>query len=546
MLSSNVKISKPGEKDKSFFWKSGFVKINFVFCALLFSLAFFACRKTAPTEMRALLPNNVAVYLETNDLGATLDALTTSQAFLELAEQKPDFSPLDRMQIAVAVTDFEVSGENAVLNFKPRFVAVAETGLWSWQARSFAENQLDGFVRKNYGADARRETRAKNDGTLYQWTASDRRQVFAFVEGSLIYFATDQATIENCLAIKNNQAESLLSNEPLNRVYTRNNLAFGYVSNEGVKRVADFAGVNVAVETTEESGGRQFIARLLPQVLQNTTREIVWTANRTERGIEDVFSVSLTPEVVADAKENLTTSEQSSAKLDEFLPADFYSATCYNLRNPLNAWRASLAATAKNSDALSQKILLEYSDKLLEPYGVSAAENFLSSIDSEIVTAQLDATGEKSVTVVVVKNAENLKQSISKEVDFQAPPETANAAEVWFSEDKSLAAAFAENVLVLGDGESVLKCLQAKRSKKDFAANARYQRFAASRAVAATFARDSDSAEKIVTVLARGKNDNRRLATFYTTETVFNNAGIERKTASDFGLIGTILAQLEK
>lgn len=540
MLFPNIKPRKSGGKDKS-------ARLKTVWCcaAIFLSLVFYSCRKTETVEMRTLLPNNAVAYLETNDLGAMLDALTQSPAFRELAEEKPDFSRLNQMQIAVAVTGFETLEENTVLNFKPQFVAVAETDLWSWQTRSFAENQLDAFVRKNYGADAKRETNRKDGGEFYHWTASDKREVFAFVEGSLIYFGTDRRAIENCLAIKDGAA-SLMKNESLTAAYTKNNLAFGYVSSEGIKRIADFAGVNIAVETTEESGGRTFIARLLPQLLQNTTKEIIWTANKGERGIEDKFSVSLTPEIIAEAKENLAASEQSSADLTRFLPSDFYSATRYNLRNPAEAWRSSLAVTAKNADALSGKILLEYSDKLLEPYGISSAEKFLNSVDAEIITAEFDQNGGRSVTVVSVKDAATIKKSISEEINFQTKPETINRAEIWFSESKQLAAAFVENALVLGDGESVLECLQAKQNGQSFARNANYQKFIAGKAVAATFAGDADSAEKIVNILAKKKRADQRLATFYLTETVFNENGIERKTVSDFGLLGTIIAQLEK
>jgi phage portal protein BeeE len=83
------------------------------------------------------------------------------------------------------------------------------------------------------------------------------------------------------LAIQKGEAESLAADESLSRVYMANNLAFGYVSSEGVKQIAALTGVSVAVETTEETDGRSFIAEILPQILQNTTREIVWTASKT-------------------------------------------------------------------------------------------------------------------------------------------------------------------------------------------------------------------------------------------------------------------------
>jgi len=534
---------------KSLFSRCRFIKLYFCFFVITFSFTFNACRTPQKTDMRSFAPSDTIIYLETNDIAKTLQTLTESHAFQEIAADQTDFSALENMQLAVAVTGFETSEkkiteENSILNFKPQFVAVVESHAWSWQTLSFAENQLNYFVMKNYGDNAKLERRDEADGKLFTWAASDGRKTFAYVENSLIYFGNDVSAIEKCLAVKKGEAESLAKNESLTRVYSENNLAFGYISSTGIAQIANFAGVSLAVNTTEESEARSFIARIVPQILQNTTKEIVWTANKTERGIEDNFSVSLTTETSSVVKETLATSFVSQTNSAEFLPSDFFSATHYNLKNPLIAWRSLLLLTVKNTDALSGKVLIQFSDALLEPYGVSDAETFLSSIDSEILTARFDEVGDRSVSIVSVKDLKKLKSSISKEINFNAPSEKRENAEIWFSENKQLAALFMENKLLLGDGESVLKCLQAKRSGQNFTKTPKFHRFAESQAVTVTFGIDTDLATKIVEVLGKKKDENKKLATFYLTETRFTEKGFERKTASDFGLIGTLLQQI--
>ena len=534
---------------KSLFSRCRFIKLYFCFFVIIFSFTLNACRRPQKTDMRSLVPSDAIIYLETNDLAETLQTLTESRAFQEIAADQPDFSALENMQLAVGVTGFETSEkkiteENSVLNFKPQFVAVAETHAWSWQTLSFAENQLNDFVMKNYGDAAKLERLDEADGKLFTWTASDGRKTFAYVENSLIYFGNNWSAIERCLAVKRGEAESLAKNESLTRVYSENNLAFGYISSTGIAQIANVAGVSLAVNTTEESEARSFIARIVPQILQNTTKEIVWTANKTERGIEDNFSVSLTTETSSVVKETLATSFVSQTNSAEFLPSDFFSATHYNLKNPLIAWRSLLLLTAKNTDALSGKLLIQFSDALLEPYGVSNAETFLSSIDPEILTARFDEDGDRSVSIVSVKDLEKLKSSITKEINFNAPFEKRENAEMWFSENRQLTALFIENKLLLGDGESVLKCLQAKRSGKNFTKSPKFQRFVENQAVAVTFGRDADSATKIVEVIGKKRGENKKLATFYSTETRFTEKGFKRKNVSDFGLIGTILQQI--
>jgi hypothetical protein len=72
-----------------------------------------------------------------------------------------------------------------------------------------------------------------------------------------------------------------------------------------------------------------------------------------------------------------------------------------------------------------------------------------------------------------------------------------------------------------------------------------FQIFKESKSVAVTFAKDTNSAEKVVEVLGNAR-ENKSVITTYTTETRFTEKGIERKTVSAFGLLGTILEQLDE
>ena len=551
MLFQNVKIREKLKKNKSLAWKSALSKIFFCIFVVVFSIVLNNCRATK-VNLQKLAPNNTIVYLETNDLEKVLESLTENQAFRELTAQTPDFSPLENVQLAIAVTSFEtsenqVTNENSILNFTPRFVAVAETHRWQWQTVSLVENQLNNFVRRNYGAETEMEKSDKSDGKVFTWSAKNGRKVYAFVKGSRIYFGNDAAAIEKC-SVQTGENEDSANGalpERAASINSENALAFGYVSSEGIKQIADLAGVSVAVETSEEAEAKSFIAGILPQILRNTTEEIFWTANKTERGIEDNYKVFLKSEVSAVIKETLTTAVSPTNSID-LLPADFFSTTRYNLKNPLIAWRSLLVLTAKNTDAWSSNLLIRFSGALLEPYGVANAESFLSSIDSEIITMQFDEGGEKSAAIVTVKNSEKLKNSIVKEINFQLPSTMQFDATIWYSEDKLIAAAFAEDKFIFGESESVLKCLQARQSGENFRKSPNFRRFVESRAVAVTLARDADSVNEIVEILAMKKKENRQLATFYTNETRFTDKGIERKTISDFGLIGIILKQLNR
>ncbi len=528
----------------------------FVFVCVHLWLIFLVSCQSKPTDLRSLAPADTLIYLETNDLGKTLETLTESRAFQELARDKTDFSALENVQFAVAVTGFEtseqqVANQQSVLNLKPRFVAIADTHAWKSTAASIAENQIGEFVRRTYG-DVKLEKSEKADATFFVWTsATDGRKVFAAVSRSVIYVGNDENLLDKCLAVKRGEAESLLKNENLAHARetsretskAENSLAFGYISPAGVAQITNFAGVSLAIGATENDNTRSFIAETLPQVLQKTTKEIAWTTSRAEQGIEDKIFVATTNETSSVFKETLQTSSQSQTDSVEFLPSDIFSTTRYNLQNPQLSWRGLLFVVAKQTDARSAKILAQFSNNLLASYGVSDADRFLSAVDSHILTAQLDADGEKSIAIVAVRDLENVKKSIAG-INFKSQPEKSADAEIWKSEDGEIMAAFAENKLILGDGESVLKCLEAKRGGQNFTKNQYFSKFNDSKAVSTTYAKDTDSAEKILKVLGAPKDENKKITTIYLTETRFTENGVERKSISAFGFIGTILEKI--
>jgi hypothetical protein len=506
--------------------------------------------------MRSLVPAGTLVYLESKDLAKTLSALTENKSWQELAKSKPDFSYLANTQLVVAVTGFEISEKQLtetqkILNSKPLFVAVADTHRWESTNLSLVENQIGKFAREIYGDDARLEKPEKTGAKWFVWTAAaaDNRKLFAAVHESVIYLGNDETAIEKCLAVKRGEAENLTKNESLTLIRERandeNQIAFGYISPESMPQIANLASIFAALRMSEDEDARSFTAQILPQILQKSVREIVWTARKTETAIEDRYLIKTAAEISSVLKETLLPASAGEFQKAEFLPPALFSVTRYNLQNPQIAWRSVLLTTANQADAASAKIILQFSDALFEPYGIERAEAFLSAVGAEIVTAKFDEEGEKSIVIVDVKDAESLKKSLTSEINFKAPPEKQGNAEIWKSKDKLLAAAFVENKLILGETESVLNCLRAKESGRNFKSTGVLQKISNSPAAAVSLTKDAETAGKIVETLGNPKEENKTSASFYTTETRFDANGFERKTISDFGLLGMILENLE-
>ncbi len=278
-------------------------KTNFIFATLplcVFALnIFLSSCATKPTDMRSLVPAETLVYLETNDLAAALQPIVDSKPFTEVAKRKPDLSALKGVQLAVAVTGFEtseekVNDEQSVGRIQPRFVAVADTHAWNYQAVAFAEQKLGSFVEDIYDSEPKLEKSDKHGGKYFVWTATDGRKAYALVIDNLIYFGNDESAIDKALAVRRGEADSITK---INKIQPADaqTLASGYVSTDGVAQIAALIGVKFASESKEDSELQTAIVDVLPQLIRSSITDISWSAAKSEQGMEDKFVVEIPP-----------------------------------------------------------------------------------------------------------------------------------------------------------------------------------------------------------------------------------------------------------
>ena len=516
-------------------------------CLILISFCIVATSSSCsskPTDLRTLAPGDALVYLETNDLGAAVQPIIDNEAFAKAAKSKPDLSALRGVQMAVVVTGFEtqeekVDEENSVGRVQPHFAAIVDTHAWSWQTRSFAENQLGEFINTSYGGGINLDTAPKDGGVSYVWTAEDGRKAFAFVEGSLIFFGNDQSAIDKCLAVKRGETDSVAKNPKLPQA-NAGVLADGYISPDGVAQISNIAGISLAMGTGEDEQVKSFIAGALPGLLRSSISDATWTATKTEQGIEDKWLVSTAPDIAKVFSETLVPQSGGDASLFAYVPADVSGMTSYMLTDPERSWRSVLSVGQQHADPTAGKIFAEFSGSLFEPYAVGDPNGFLSQVASNIVTAKLDAEGEKPVVIATFKDKEKLKKALSSDLKPNKQLSDQLGAEALSSDDGD-AAVFDGSTIVAGDAESVAACIQAKRSGSNISKQDVLRPVLDSRATASTITHDKDTAGRIATAFELKKSE---VSTVYWVETRFTKSGVERRSMSPFGIIGSIIAEL--
>src|SRR5215213_2150172 len=83
-----------------------------VFCvAFSLAIALLTACGSKSIHPRTVIPADAIVYLESNDLGRTLAAITENAKFQQLAKTKPNLSMLNGVKVSIAVTGFAASEE---------------------------------------------------------------------------------------------------------------------------------------------------------------------------------------------------------------------------------------------------------------------------------------------------------------------------------------------------------------------------------------------------------------------------------------------------
>lgn len=533
--------------------------LNSLALCLCVSVVNLSCG-SKPTDLRTVIPADALVYLETNDLGRALRAVTENEAFRAVAKTEPDLSALNGMKLSVAVTGFQtteqaVTEENSILSFKPRFVAVAETNAWNYQALSFTENKLGEFINETYGGEVVLETSDKHSGKYFVWTAKDGRKAYALVRGSLIFFGNDESAINKCLAVTRGEADSISKNPKITALPAES-LASGNVSTDGVAQIANIVGVKFANEAGEAPEVQTAIARILPQLLRNSIKEVSWTATLTDQGIEDKYVISMPSEIAnvfietfRVAESNEPNSNRTIANIAQ-IPANAKLVTRYNLDSPQVAWRSVLLVAGKKLDTISAAMFSQFADLLFTSYSIRDPEAFLASIESPkikspILTVRFDVEGDEPV---LIYSGGDLKETVRSLLAGFRPPKSLieGGTNIWVSRDGDFQARFGPNGDLIGTKELLDKFGGSELGELSTIKTEPLKRLALSDAPITTVGEEETTCANIAEFFSEKKSDDAKAVSTYLTETRFTKTGIERRTVSDFGLIGSIIEQLGK
>lgn len=553
-------------------------------------------------DMAGYVPADSLIYLEANNLPTIASEVTQTDAWKALAPPAgiksnlgsygwlsrlaawtgigpADAVVLSRAQIAVTVLGFGAAEAGETLKIKPRYALVAETHTGASRVQAAIDKRVGDFARRAYGEPVI-ERKEVSGIELKTWRApaGERRIVTAVLE-SVAVIGTDEETVLACLAVRRGERPSLAGNQQLEMMRQRldgaNALAFGYVSPAGAAKLLEVAATYYASQLLTDPRVQGLAASTLPGLASKILGSAGWSARLTNGMVEDHYFFMLQNGVAATLRDALATANNNAQSVGELLPAETYSVSHYNYRDPAAAWRGLNLALSTQLDTLGAVFVAQVLKGALKPYGIEEPDAFLRSIGPNIITARIDNpnavvtsnqnpdnnSSSVTVTIVEVQDEKVLRDFVLKRLGAQPRRERIGEAEMLVSQSKERGAAcFIMGRLLMGSTQNVRRCLEARLRGETLTTAADFQKAARlidgqAPANTVTYTSDNAPAQAFVSVLAAQKelregqpNTEALMHALESlsraiTETRFVENGLERKTLSSFGQFGTLAAQ---
>lgn len=535
-------------------------------------------------DMAGYVPADSLVYFESNSLIDVATAITNTDAWQKLAARVPGGLPQQhndwrswflkvtglgstpsviatRAQVAFVLLDLTATENGDALEFKSTAALVIETHTSQSRVKPTVEKVLNDFAARAYRQP--RFERINLEGSEFlRWSAPDaHRQIVATVEGSVVIIGNDENAVSACLATRHGQRPSLLHRPELeemrSQLHAANALAFGHVSGQSAARLLSVLAPIVFGHLSQEEQFQKLISQGGSRLIGN----VGWSARSAKGGIEDSYHIAVKPELMARLRPAFNVTQTNFEGGWQFLPADVYSVSSYNIREPATAWDVMNATVSSQLDVVSAVMFVTTFKALLAPYGIDEPDQFLKAIKPDTLTVRLNQQSDRALLITGIASPDTLRQFVSRR--FGANPKTEQIAEneLILSPGEEFAASFAGDYFLLGPPDDVRKSLNARANKSNLPGSSErldslshyFER--PSSASVVTFSQDGERVRSMLYSLAaiRGTDATQSRDAIdaavdglpdAVTETNLGEAGIERRTKSAFGQFGLMASLL--
>lgn len=444
-------------------------------------------QRVTPVELAAYVPESAIGYVEINNLPVTLDRLTSTEAWSQLAPiygidpkinylgklgrlvratgvGRVEWVALSRAQTALVVTSLEVRGEAV----HPRMALLAETHLSPARLRGVIAGRLPELAGQLFGeAAAENSEYAGVAVRVYRAAEGDRRLFSAQIEGEWI-LANHAEAMEACLDARLGRAPNLAGNFYLQQARPLlGGEVFGFISSRGTTRLAQFGAHLI--------GQRIFGTSPLVEALQSVAGNLSTQASQglavgqtiESGGVVDRSLWFLQPQMVDQLRAAVKVKSAESRLLTE-TPAGVRGVTILRADEPSRSFDAVEAVISARlgvaESFLFQKFLFGVREALL---GLRVGESAGGAFGDELASLSFGAESDERIWLVEAGDRARLEALAVRfltERGAQLRRELRDGIEILVSGDERRgAAAFVGSAMAIGARAGILRLIEARK-----------------------------------------------------------------------------------
>ncbi len=441
----------------------------FVVLAILLAIGWLLWARPRDVDMAAYAPANSLMYLEINDPLAVVQAIVETDAWKLLNKTGVEFGSigksswtrklirvigigpmqsviLSRAQVAIVVTNLGTVQEDTTLRVKPEVALIVETHTSETRIRGTIETAIMDLANATYDNPTLRRTLV-NGVEFVEWRNKEgSRQIVSAIVGSLVVVGNSEAVVQLVLDSVGRRTASLKEDANLQRLRRefagQESLTFGYVPQEKSAQLLSFAMPLILGRAPGDAGLQSVVSKGAAKLFGS----LAWGSRSFRNGIEDRYVLSLRPSLHSQLAP--VFSNVSPPHLRRQTPETLYSVTHYRFENAVLAWDVLKTSISSNVDALSAVVFSSLLKSALLSYGIHEPEEFLRSVEGEILTLRLDRDGEHTMLITGIKDREALRSLIAKSMKLQAG--TREGVELFADAGGETGASFLKDVVILG------------------------------------------------------------------------------------------------
>jgi len=324
-------------------------------------------------------------------------------------------------------------------------------------------------------------------------------------------------------------------------------LAFGYVPAAHTARLATLA---APLLLGVSDGGFQ---QILPSAAAKLLGGIGWVAQSADGAIEDRYMFVLPNPVLAQLRTGFEPISFEDQLLQRLIP-QVASATQYRFQNPLAAWRAFDSAMLSQLDAVTAMVFKSGMKSSLTAYGIDDPEEFLKTVGPDIGTLRVTRDSSKSTVVGTALSEDAGRSVVNMVLGSSAKQLTENEVQFFRVSGNELMVAIKGKHLFVGTSQDVHACLNFLADNDQ--ATHRLPKSIFTAAAVRSYADDSPRVKNFFLALTGAIGEKQIVPESATldaallrlpmsiTESAVSSDGLDRRTRSPLGQLGTIATLL--